>query len=118
LFAAGSVKVRLSHHALRILSADHEMKSSPATPQAIEKPHALPGDEVLQKLDSTPEGLSAAEAAKRLEAIGPNRLPEPPKEGLLKRFFKHFHDLLIYILIAAAGVTAALGHWGIGWIPA
>ncbi|MHB1309301.1 MAG: HAD-IC family P-type ATPase [Limisphaerales bacterium] len=87
------------------------MKSSPATPQAIEKPHARPGDEVLQKLDSTPEGLSADEAAKRLEAVGPNRLPEPPKEGLLKRFFKHFHDLLIYILIAAAGVTAVLGHW-------
>lgn len=26
-------------------------------------------------------------------------------------FFKHFHDLLIYILIAAAVVTAMLGHW-------
>jgi magnesium-transporting ATPase (P-type) len=87
------------------------MKSNAATPHAIEKPHALPGDEVLRKLDSSPEGLSADEAAKRLESVGPNRLPEPPKEGLLKRFFKHFHDLLIYILIAAAGVTAALGHW-------
>jgi len=87
------------------------MKSNSAAPQAIEKPHALPSDEVLQKLDSTTEGLSTDGAAKRLEAIGPNRLPEPPKEGLLKRFFKHFHDLLIYILIAAAGVTAVLGHW-------
>jgi magnesium-transporting ATPase (P-type) len=87
------------------------MKSNAETPLAIEKPHALTGDEVLEKLDSTPEGLSADETAKRLEAVGPNRLPEPPKEGLLKRFFKHFHDLLIYILIAAACVTAALGHW-------
>ncbi|MCL4180764.1 MAG: cation-transporting P-type ATPase [Verrucomicrobia bacterium] len=87
------------------------MKSDAATPHAMEKPHALPGVEVLQQLDSTPEGLSADEAAQRLAAVGPNRLPEPPKEGLLKRFFKHFHDLLIYILIAAAGVTAALGHW-------
>jgi magnesium-transporting ATPase (P-type) len=87
------------------------MNSTPKTHRAIGKPHALPGDEVLRKLDSSPEGLSADEAAKRLEAVGPNRLPEPPKEGLLKRFFKHFHDLLIYILIAAAGVTAVLGHW-------
>jgi magnesium-transporting ATPase (P-type) len=87
------------------------MKSNTETPYAIERPHALPGAEVLQTLDGTSEGLSAAEATKRLEAVGPNRLPEPPKEGLLKRFFKHFHDLLIYILIAAAGVTAALGHW-------
>jgi len=87
------------------------MKSDAESPYAIEGPHALPAAEVLQTLDSTPEGLSGDEASKRLEAIGPNRLPEAPREGLLKRFFKHFHDLLIYILIAAACVTAALGHW-------
>ncbi len=77
----------------------------------IEKPHALTGEEVLQRLGSSRGGLSAGEVAKRLAAVGPNRLPAPPKEGLLKRFFKHFHDLLIYILIVAAAVTAALGHW-------
>jgi magnesium-transporting ATPase (P-type) len=87
------------------------MNPNAETLHTIEKPHALAGDEVLEKLDSTPEGLSAEEAAKRLEAVGPNRLPEPPKEGAFKRFFKHFHDLLIYILIAAACVTAVLGHW-------
>jgi magnesium-transporting ATPase (P-type) len=87
------------------------MKPDAAAPHAIAQPHALAGDEVLRKLESSPEGLGADEAAKRLESCGPNRLPEPPKEGLLKRFFKHFHDLLIYILIVAAGVTAVLGHW-------
>jgi magnesium-transporting ATPase (P-type) len=80
-------------------------------PFSIEHPHALPGAEVLAKLECSPDGLSADEAAQRLGAVGPNRLPAPPKEGLLKRFFKHFHDLLIYILIAAAAVTALLGHW-------
>ncbi len=87
------------------------MISNTAKPLGIEKPHPLSGEEVLQRLQSTPEGLNKNEAAKRLEAVGPNRLPEPPEESLLKRFFKHFHDLLIYILIVAAGVTAALGHW-------
>jgi magnesium-transporting ATPase (P-type) len=77
----------------------------------IEKPHALPADDVLQKLDSRADGLSADEAAKRLETVGPNRLPTAPKDGPLKRFFRHFHDLLIYILIAAAVITALLGHW-------
>jgi len=77
----------------------------------IDTPHALPAGEVLQKLQATPKGLSGTEAGRRLEAGGPNRLPAPPKEGLLKRFFKHFHDILIYILIAAAALTAALGHW-------
>lgn len=80
------------------------MKSDAERPYTIVHPHALPGDEVLGKLECSPDGLSADEAAKRLEAVGPNRLPETPMEGLLKRFFKHFHDLLIYILIAAAGV--------------
>ncbi len=87
------------------------MKDKERKSQAIESPHALPFDEVLRQLKSSPEGLGAEEAVKRLESVGPNRLPEPPKEGMLKRFFKHFHDLLIYILIAAAGVTAVLGHW-------
>jgi magnesium-transporting ATPase (P-type) len=87
------------------------MKQNAESPYAMEHPHTLPGAEVLEALGSAPEGLSTAEATKRLETIGPNRLPEPPKEGLLKRFFKHFNDLLIYILIAAACVTAALGHW-------
>jgi hypothetical protein len=33
------------------------MKPDAATPHALEKPHALPGVEVLEQLDSTPEGL-------------------------------------------------------------
>jgi magnesium-transporting ATPase (P-type) len=87
------------------------MTTAPKSPFAIQNPHALPADEVILRLESSPEGLSADEAAKRLDSVGPNRLPAPPKEGLLQRFFKHFHDLLIYILLAAAGITALLGHW-------
>jgi magnesium-transporting ATPase (P-type) len=39
------------------------------------------------------------------------RPPDTQKEGVPKRFFKHFHDLLVYILLAAAVVTMGLGHW-------
>jgi magnesium-transporting ATPase (P-type) len=87
------------------------MSSPDGRPFRVEKPHARPAEEVLRELDGGPEGLSAGEAARRLEAVGPNRLPAPPREGLLRRFLKHFHDLLIYILLVAAAVTAALGHW-------
>jgi magnesium-transporting ATPase (P-type) len=87
------------------------MSRSPDSAFRIEQPHALPADEVLRRLDSQPDGLSATEAARRIELVGPNHLLAPPKEGLLRRFFKHFHDLLIYILIAAAAATAAIGHW-------
>ena len=78
---------------------------------SIEHAHALATDAALQALKTGENGLSTAEAAERLAASGPNRLPTAAKEGLLKRFFKHFHDILIYILIAAAGITALLGHW-------
>ncbi len=77
----------------------------------VENPHALPVDEVLDELGSRREGLSPDEAFERLARLGPNRLREAEKEGLFKRFFKHFHDLLIYILIAAAGVMAVLQEW-------
>lgn len=73
--------------------------------------HSLPAGQVLDDLHSTITGLAAEEAARRLAEAGPNRLPAPPRDGLLKRFFKHFHDILIYILLVAAGITALLGHW-------
>jgi cation transport ATPase len=31
--------------------------------------------------------------------------------GPLKRFFSQFHNVLIYVLLVAAGVTAAIDHW-------
>lgn len=77
----------------------------------MEKAHTLEAEEALKKLDSDKGGLSSGNAEKRLEETGPNRLPESTGEGLIKRFFKHFNDILIYILMAAAFVTAILGHW-------
>ena len=73
--------------------------------------YQLSPEEALQQLDADANGLSQHTAEQRLEQFGPNRLPQTAKEGLLKRFFKHFHDLLIYILLVAAGATALLGHW-------
>ena len=73
--------------------------------------HSLPAETILAELATSTAGLARDEAKRRLKDVGPNRLPPPPRESLLKRFFKHFHDLLIYILLAAGFVTAVLGHW-------
>ncbi len=73
--------------------------------------HAVSVDHVLGELGSHREGLSSAEAARRLEADGRNRLPEPVKEHLVVRVLKHFNDVLIYILLVAVVVTGMLGHW-------
>jgi len=97
---------------------DSEPARAAAAPGAFElgDPFALQGDAVLHALHSTVDGLSTAEAAKRLAAVGPNRLPSPPKDGPIKRFLKHFNDILIYILIAAAAATALKGYWIDTWV--
>ena len=84
---------------------------SPNTTLSVTDPYALKPEEVLSGLRSQRDGLSGTEAADRLKAVGPNRLPAPPKEGPWQRFFKHFNDILIYILLAAGVAKAFLGQW-------
>lgn len=74
--------------------------------------HEIEAEEVAVRLGTDlGRGLSSAEAGHRLEKFGPNRLPEVAKQGPLVRFLLQFHNVLIYILLAAAVVTAFLAHW-------
>jgi len=73
--------------------------------------HALSVAEAMLAVEATPDGLTSDEAAHRLAEHGENRLPEPPKRGAVRRFLAQFHNVLIYVLIGAAVVTAALDHW-------
>ena len=73
------------------------------------KEYLVSPEEVLKEQNSSPEGLSQAEAEKRLEQTGPNKLKEGKKDSLLKKFLKELADPMIIILIVAAaisGVTA------------
>ncbi|BBG66376.1 Ca ion P-type ATPase [Hydrogenimonas sp.] len=76
----------------------------------MEKWHTKDIDTVFKELETSSDGLSREEARLRLEKYGPNSLPEPKKRGPLVRFLLQFHDILIYVLLAAAAVTAMLGH--------
>ncbi len=67
--------------------------------------------QVLEHCESSKDGLSTEEAARRLKAHGPNRLPEAARRGPLVRFLVQFHNVLIYVLLVAALVTALMGHW-------
>ena len=72
--------------------------------------HTRPAAEVVRELDGDPEkGLTWAEAAARRERTGPNELPATRRRGPLARFALQFHSPLIYVLLAAALVTALLG---------
>ncbi len=75
------------------------------------EPWAAPAQDVIARLESGEAGLSEAEAAQRLARHGPNCLPEPPRPGPLARLARQFNNLLILVLIVAAAITAALGHW-------
>ena len=62
-------------------------------------------------VSSQPEGLSQQDALHRLQSFGPNRLRPEQRKGPLQRFFAQFHNVLIYVLLGAGGITALLGHW-------
>lgn len=64
------------------------------------------GSEVIRELESSTEkGLSAKEAAKRLNRYGKNEFTEKKKKGFLRRFFEQFEDFMILVLIAAAVIS-------------
>ena len=89
--------------------------SSPIDPEIKpEHPHSwhnLPVQEVLHMLAADQAGLSPDEAARRLVQFGPNRLPAAHKDGLPVRFARQFDNLLIYVLLVSAIITALLEHW-------
>jgi len=90
------------------------MPDSPnATAHPDKRPdwHALPAQEVLATLATASAGLSSEEAQLRLERDGPNRLPAARKDSLLTRFARQFDNILIYVLLASAAITAMLAHW-------
>lgn len=95
-----------------------EHETAPAGEKAPRSPggsgaadwHSLDTADVLSRLGSGANGLSARDAAARLETHGPNRLPQARGRGPLARFAAQFHNLLIYVLIGCAAISAAIGH--------
>jgi len=72
--------------------------------------HAIAADAALIEFGTVAEGLSESQAAARLEVFGPNRLPRTAGRPWALRLALQFHNLLIYVLIAAGLVAAVLGH--------
>ncbi|WP_439862194.1 cation-transporting P-type ATPase [Pseudomonas sp. MBLB4136] len=81
------------------------------TPSRDRDWHARPTEYSLQQLEVGDGGLGAAEAQRRLDANGPNSLPEPALDGPLKRLALQFHNLLIYVLLLASLLTLVIGEW-------
>ena len=65
-------------------------------------------ERVLQSLDTTEQGISSAEAQRRLEEKGKNKLKEGKKDSIIKQFLKQMADPMIIILLCAAAISGAL----------
>lgn len=65
-------------------------------------------EQVLSDIGSTDNGLSSAEAAKRLEKNGKNKLKEAEKESLFKKFISSLADPMIIMLLVAAAIQGVV----------
>lgn len=73
--------------------------------------HALAPEIVQQQLETGQGGLTEAEARRRRALYPPNLLAPPKRRGSLLRLLMQFHNILLYVMMGAAVITAFLGHW-------
>ena len=73
----------------------------------MDREYALEQEAVLRELETTENGLSSQEAARRLEKYGPNKLKEAEKATWFQKFMEQLKDPMLIILMIAAVVSAA-----------
>ncbi|MFN3736261.1 cation-transporting P-type ATPase [Hydrogenophaga sp.] len=74
--------------------------------------HAREPGQVAQALQTdVAQGLSVTEVLRRRARHGANRLAPPQRRGALRRLLMQFHNVLLYVMLVAAGITFALAHY-------
>jgi H+-transporting ATPase len=86
-----------------------ESKSGPK-PDSKDDLKSLPMPEVEKKLESSPKGLSQAEAQKRLAQYGPNEIAEKKTNAFLK-FLSYFWGPIPWMIEAAVILSGVVRHW-------
>ena len=104
---------------MNIVKPNADQPTSPEAKPGAEpdaKPHAkddlksLPMPEVEKRLGSSPDGLSQAEAQKRLTQYGPNEIKEEKTNPFLK-FFTYFWGPIPWMIEIAVILSGVVGHW-------
>ncbi len=88
-------------------AAESKPRSKPAAKDDLK---SLPLPEVEKILGSSPDGLSQAEAQKRLTQYGPNEIEEKETNPLLK-FLTYFWGPIPWMIEAAVILSAVAQHW-------
>ncbi len=73
--------------------------------------HALPAEEVLERLEAGKEGLTSQEAEKRLSEYGQNQLQEAPGPSFWQMLWAQLNNFVVIMLIVASIVSAVLGDY-------
>ena len=73
--------------------------------------HSLPAHDTLGRLEASRSGLTVDAVEARRAQYGTNQLPPPQRQPAWQRLLLQFHNVLIYVLLAAGVITALLGHW-------
>ncbi|CAJ0991102.1 putative cation-transporting ATPase F [Sodalis praecaptivus] len=89
------------------MKTENPMKAAESLPHYYQ----LSVTDTLERINSAEHGLSREEAASWLRTHGENVLPQKKGKPACLRFLAHFNDVLIHVLLAAAVLTAAMGHW-------
>ena len=79
-------------------------------PNAKDDLKSLPLPEVEKKLGSSPDGLSQAEAQKRLTQYGPNEIEEKKTNPFLK-FLTYFWGPIPWMIEGAVILSGVVRHW-------
>jgi H+-transporting ATPase len=85
-------------------------ESSPSKPSSSNDLKSLPMSELQTRLHSSPDGLSQAEAQKRLTQYGPNEIAEKKTNGILK-FLTYFWGPIPWMIEAAVILSGVVRHW-------
>jgi H+-transporting ATPase len=87
-----------------------QLKTPESKPDAKEDLKSLPMPELMKKLGSSPDGLSQAEATKRLTQYGPNEIEEK-KTNMFLKFLTYFWGPIPWMIEAAVILSALAQHW-------
>ena len=79
------------------------------TPPAESPWHALRVEQCCAQLESTPEGLAAGEAQRRLQIHGHNVLERAGGEGPFRILWRQINNPLIWVLLASTVLAVAVG---------
>jgi H+-transporting ATPase len=85
--------------------------AKPASPsEAKDDLKSLPLPEVEKRLSTSPDGLTQAEAKKRLAQYGPNEIEQKKTSALLK-FLKYFWGPIPWMIEVAVVLSGVVRHW-------